>query len=754
MAGGKFSKPRPHRDEERQIEQAFRQVTGQIPKAETPILHEEIAPETPKHSPLSQNTILTEQAQMEEAFRQVTGQKSKPQPIRPPVRPEPAFDLVPDDMEGFFDEPQPEEPADSQPDFLDKLLAFVNQITAPGSKKQTAVLLAICGVSLLVIVVCIALFFGSAADPNDGRILNNVYLADINVGGMTKSEAISALKDTAGRSYTGQDMVIDLSGTELRLTPKDTGIKLDAKAAVNAAYEYGRGGTQAEKEQALLLSESQPYYIGLLPYLQLNTDYILDTLTAYAADSGSTLTQPTYGLEGREPELSADKFNENTPTQTLVIRLGTPGIGFDVNDVYEQVLDAYSLRLFLVTVENVESVQDPETVDLQKIYDEFYIEPKDASVNLQTFETIPGSYGYGFDLEAARKLLAEAKFGEEVRIPMEYIAPDVLDGDSFYKDVLGTHQTRHTTNENRNTNLRLACQAIDGTVIEPGATFSFNQTVGQRTSGKGYKAAPSDSSVAGDTTLGGGISQVSSTLYYAALLADLDITSRRANAFAPNFIDFGLDAAVSWDLYDFSFRNNLGYPIMIGAEVSGGYVRIKILGTEERSHYVMLDYTITRTTDPITEKQEFKYKNEEGYKDGDVVQEGITGYTVKTYKLKYDSATNAQISKDYIATTEYACVNKVVAKVLPEETTPPTEAPTTVPPTTTAPPTTVPPTTAPPETTVPPTTVPPTTEPPATEAPAPTDPPASSEPQPSAEPQSPAENPVTDTPPEPLADAA
>ena len=707
MAGGKFSKPRPHRDEERQIEQAFRQVTGQAPKPEEPIAH------IPNQSPVSRDTVFLEQARIEEALRQ-----SSAQPVQP------AFDL-PEDLEIRFDEPQAQEPEDPQPDLLDKLLAFVNQLTAPGSKKQTAVLLTICGLSLLVIVVCIALFFGSAADPNDGRILDNVYLASINVGGMTKAEAISALKEST--NYTGQDMVIDLSGTELRLEPKSTGAKLDAKAAVNAAYDYGRTGTQSEKEEALALSQVQPYYIGLLPYLELDQDFILDTLNAYAQDSGSTLTQPTYGLEGQEPELSADKFNQNAPTQTLVIRLGTPGIGFDVNDVYEQVLDAYSLHLFLVTVENVESVQEPEEVDLQKIYDEFYIEPKDASVNLQTFEAIPGSYGYGFDLEEAEKLLEEAEYGDEIRIPMEYIAPDVLDGDSFYRDELGSYQTRHTSNENRNTNLRMACQAIDGTVVDPGETFSFNRTVGQRTSARGYKTAPSDSAAGGQTTLGGGISQVSSTLYYAALMSDLDITSRRANSFAPDYIDFGLDAAVSWDLYDFAFRNSLSYPVMIKAEVSGGYVRIRILGTEERNHYVMLDYTITKTTDYKTETRDFAYKNAEGYKDGDIVQEGVTGYTVKTYKLKYDSATSQLLSKDYIATTEYAAVNRIVAKVLPEETTAPTEAPTTVPPTTTAPPTTEPPTTAPPA------TVPPTTEPPA-----PTEPPA--ETQPATESAAPTDN--------------
>lgn len=732
MAGGKFSNPRPHRDEERQIEQAFRQVTGQAPKPESPLL-DPIPLEDEKKSgpiirPVSQDTVVIDEAQIEEAIRQVQTQQDVPPqqtfeslpplPVSRPKKEE--FDLLPEDLDSFFDQPRQEEPEEeAAPDFIDKMLSFFSSLSAPGSKKQTAVLLGICGICLLVIVSCIALFFAGSADPNDGRILDNVYLADIPIGGMTKSEAISAVKEATSHTYGSQDMVIDLSGTQLRLSPKDTGAKLDVKAAVNEAYQYGRTGTKAEKEYIVSLSRTQDYIIGLLPYLDLNQDYIQDTLQSYANDTGSTLTQTTYGLEGREPELSAESFNENAPTQTLVITIGTPGIGFDVKDVFEKVLDAYSLHSFLVTVENVESVKDPDPIDLEKIYEEYYIKPVDASVNLQTFQPIPGSYGYGFDLDDAKKLLAKAKSGDVLRIPMEYIAPDVLEGAAFFQDVLGDHQTRHTSNEDRNTNLRLACEAINGTILDPGETFSFNNIVGQRTSGKGYKTAPADASAKGETVLGGGISQVSSTLYYAAMLSDLDITSRQPNQFAPSFIDYGMDAAVSWDLYDFAFRNNLGYPIQIQAEVSGGYVRVKILGTEERKHYVLMDYAITAVTDPKTEKKEFSFDNPGGYLDGDIIQEGVTGYTVKTYKVKYDLETSQQISRDYVGTTEYASVNKIIAKVLPEETTPPTEAPTTAPPTT-----------------VPPTTVPPATEPPAPE-----------ETQPSTEPPVPEE---TEIPTEPL----
>ncbi|MGN0977504.1 MAG: VanW family protein, partial [Faecousia sp.] len=564
--------------------------------------------------------------------------------------------------EPLFDEPQEEENDGS---FLDTVLDFY-------SKNKKLVLIGLCAFALVLIVGITAIFFFSASGGSDGKILNNVYIAGINVGGMTKNEAISAVNKAV--NYATQDMVVDLSGTELRLSASKVGAKLDVKAAVSAAYDYGRTGTKAEQEKAQ--QATGDHIIGLLPYLELNEDYILETLESYAGDSGSTLTQANYGLEGKQPELAADKFDENAPCQTLVITMGTPGVGFDVDDVYNRILDAYSLHMFLVTVENVESTAEPDPVDLEAIYEEFYIAPVDATVDLRTYKIIPGSYGYGFDLEAAQKLVDQADYGEEVRIPMEYIEPELLDDDSFFQDVLGQCQTLHTSSESRTTNLKLACQALNGVVLNPGESFSFNDTVGQRTTAKGYKTV---SDYVGDELMdvtGGGVSQVSSTLYCAALLADLDVTARISHSFPVGYIDYGLDAAIGWGSPDLKFTNSTSFPVKIEAEVSGGYVKIKILGTEQRSYYIKMESTVTNTYQPQTEYEYFEYDNAEGYRDGDVIQQGVTGYYVKTYKVKYDSQTNALISRDFVANTQYKTVNKIIAQVAPEETEPPTtEAP-------------------------------------------------------------------------------
>ena len=523
-------------------------------------------------------------------------------------------------------------------------------------KHQTPIILGLCGAALLLIILVVSIFFAGRNNEDSTLLAGNVILADVNIQGMTKEEAIKAVKDVTDTTYRYQDMVVDLGMTQLILSPKDTNAQLDVQAAVDAAFA--------------LNPSPEPQYVALLPYLQLDTEYIYSALAKYAEDTGSTLTQTSYGLEGAEPVLATDKFNENTPAQTLVIIMGTPGVGFDARDVYEKVLDAYSLHQFQVTVENVESVSEPDPIDTEAIYKEFYIEPVNASINLQTFETVPGSYGYEFDLEVAQEMVKTAQHGEVLRIPMEYIAPEVLDNDSLFRDTLGQHQTRGTNNDNRNRNLQLACSALNGTVLNPGESLSVSSILNTVS---GFRSAPEDTGL--DDTDQGGVTQVASTLYYAALLSDLNINSRSNHSYLPSFIDYGLDAGK-----DLKLSNSTGYPIRIDAEYSGGYVKVTIVGTEERNYYVMLESSISSSTPAKTVYEDFPYDNDEGYEDGDILQEGSAGYLVKSYRVRYDRKTAKELSRDFLANSQYPAVDQVIARVeAPPETDPPTEPPTEAP---------------------------------------------------------------------------
>ena len=587
------------------------------------------------------------------------------------------FDLM--EKEVPFEEVHPEDAAIEQafldvaedgpetelPLFVEKLLAFVG-------KNRKPVLIGSCVALLAVLIGVIAIFLlGTASDPYEGRILNNVIIGNVNVGGMTRSEAEKAVRSATDDTYTKQDMVIQLPDTTIRLSPADTGAKLDVKSAVKAAYSYGRTGSKAQQQEDYQNSFTGNHTVGLLPYLGLNTDYIRNVLAEYAEEAGNTFRETTYTVEGEQPPLETDKFDENAPGQTLVITLGTPGIGLNMNEIYNRVLDAYSFNLFLIAGEGVSDELLPMELDLDAIYEELYIAPVNASMDSLTFEPIPGVYGYGFDLEATRALLKAAQYGDILEIPMEYIEPEITEGNLLFRDVLGECKTPHSREPRRTANLQLACKMLNEVVLNPGETLSYNDTVGERTAERGFQPAPAYSGTKLVDSIGGGVCQVSSTLYYCALLSDMEIVDRVNHGFPSSYIDYGMDATVNWGGPDFKFRNNTNYPIKIEAWEEDGYVHMRILGTDEKDYYVKMEYEVVGANMPNTEYED--YPADSGFYDGQIISGGANGPIVKTYRCKYSKETGELISRDFETRSSYMSSPIIIARVPNAPTTPPTE---------------------------------------------------------------------------------
>ena len=120
----------------------------------------------------------------------------------------------------------------------------------------------------------------------------------------------------------------------------------------------------------------------------------------------------------------------------------------------------------------------------------------------------------------------------------------------------------------------------------------------------------------------------------------------------------------------------------ISAQLSGGYVRVSIAGTEQRDYYRMLGSEITKTIKPETEFRQYPYDNPEGIRHDDTIQEGREGYQVKSYSVRYDRTTDQKLTSDYIATSNYNPVNYIYAVVETPETSAPTQPsePSTTPP--------------------------------------------------------------------------
>lgn len=185
-------------------------------------------------------------------------------------------------------------------------------------------------------------------------------------------------------------------------------------------------------------------------------------------------------------------------------------------------------------------------------------------------------------------------------------------------------------NEARAHNIRAAAQAINGALVAPGEVFSFNAAVGPRSEEAGYQEAPivvEDDLIPG---LGGGICQISSTLYNAVLLANLRIVARANHSVAPAYVPVGRDATVAYDYIDFRFRNDGPGYVMLTSQVSAGTAVVKVYGDAPQDREVLLSTEIQEKIPPgVIRKEDMSLSPGEELVD----DEGSWGYAVSVYRI-------------------------------------------------------------------------------------------------------------------------
>ena len=530
----------------------------------------------------------------------------------------------------------------------------------------------------LAVLLTAGVWWFFAYTRDDGLIYPNVFAFGVDLGGLTPEEAAAAIHAKTDNTFPTQCLTISLPDTTLTLTPEQTGVSLDVDALVQQAYSYGREGNRWENTQARAEAALSTHELDTAACLTISEGGIRQVVDKAAAAAASTLTQPTATVTGETPDLKLSYKNAMEQTDVahkqLTIVMGTPDRSLDTEALMDTILAHYYANDF-TPISFAYHVTEPEQPDLQALADANTIAPVDAVLDESDYSITHETLGYGFDLEALKTLVAAAGEGETVTVSFTYLPAAVtyesIDA-TLFQDVLGSVSTNHTNDSNRNTNLKLACKALNGKIIRPGETFSYNAALGERTEKKGYK--PAGAYMAGKTveTVGGGICQVSSTLYYACLKADLEIVERTAHGYTVSYMPYGMDATVSWGSLDYKFKNNTDYPIRIEASVSGGQVHVKLIGTDTKDYYVKMTYeTVEGPIEGKTVYEDYKWNNKEGYYDGEVLQTAYTGRTVKTYRVKYSKATDEKISSAYEATSRYKSRDKIVARVEPKPTEPP-----------------------------------------------------------------------------------
>ncbi len=498
----------------------------------------------------------------------------------------------------------------------------------------------------------------------DDKILDNVVVGGINIGGMTKEDAINAITLSVEPGLTGQSMIVRLDNDTLELTPELSGIALDVEDLVDAAFSYGRTGTRLEQSIARAQAKTKTHTIALLPYLRLNLSKVRSAVEAFCSNYSVEMVDPVVQVEGIRPNYRVDGDNSSAVHQVLTITMGSPESILDANDLYYAVLDGYSLFQMEIKYA-VPVLVEPEKPNAQEIFDMYCTSPMDAILDPKTFNVTPEVYGYGFNVFELQRQIDRAEYGQTIQLIMDFLLPDItaeaLAGDLFQDLLVSYTATSTVTTANRNKNLAASCAAINGLVIKAGETFDLNEALGPRTTERGYASAPA---YTGSTSnvIGGGINQTASALYYCALRAGLQIDEHAFHRYAMIYTPMGTDAAMS-TTENLVFTNTTSAPIRILAEAIGSNVKITFMGTEEKEYLLDIESSVISHSLPVTIYQSMQKDNVYGYKDGNIIQSGLTGYTVEVYLCKYDPATGTLVSRELLHTVTYEKRDIIVIKI-------------------------------------------------------------------------------------------
>ena len=534
----------------------------------------------------------------------------------------------------------------------------MNQILHSGkvNKKPIFILLA---VVLIVVIAIFSVGFGIANLSND-KILNGVVIANVDVSNMTKEEAVQAINSIYAEN-TARTIILNYGDFSFEISSDDIGFGYtDATELVEQGYEYGRDGNIFQNNITVLKS-----YMNTENRIQTEEKIDPDKLKAAVEVA---IPEQNIFVKDDYYEVSGDK---------LLITKGVEGKKIDYTTLADKVLEALKTREMNVEIPII--VSTPVSLDIDEVYAKVHKDPVDASYKEgETIEIINEVNGLDFDKEEAKTLYIALESGETAEVALKVTEPKVKVadlGDVLFKTLIATYTSEYdTSDKNRVTNLEIAANKCNNTILYTGDEFSYNKALGHRTTANGYKMGNSYAGGKVVQTVGGGICQVSSTLYNAVLRADLTVTDRTAHGMYVQYVPQSTDATVVDGSIDFKFRNDRKYPVKIVTTCENGVITASIYGVKEADEPTIdIETKILETIEYTTQKQ-----NDSSMKKGTtkVVQKPVNGYVSEAYKVYYKNGKETSrelISKDkYIPTNEIIKVGTKVDKPAEEKVETPT----------------------------------------------------------------------------------
>ena len=500
-------------------------------------------------------------------------------------------------------------------------------------------------VIILLFVIAIALTAFSIVASVNNKIISGVTINGVDVSGLTVNEAEEKLNKQIEETKINE-LNIEYEDYKNTIIRDDLNINYSVKNAVDKAYKIGR-------DNNIILNNFK--IIGTFfskEDIRIETSYNTEMMDSIAEDVSTKLpglvVEYTYCIEDDE----------------LIITPGKAGIALNEEEFRNGILNRFAGNI-LNKDESIMKIpvvnKEPDDIDIEKIYEEIHTEPQDAYIKKDPFEIVVDKDGVDFDIsmEEAKKIVSE-KGKEEYIIPLKITKAKktVKDlGSKAFPDRLSRYSTRYdASNRDRSTNLELSAKKINGTVLLPGEEFSYNKVVGKRTIENGYKNAAVFSNGRVEDGLGGGICQISTTLYNAVLLANLEITERRNHSFVTSYEDPGRDATVVYGVQDFKFKNSRKYPVKIEASVKNGVATMTVMGIKEDVEYDVKIRAYKTATIPYKTEKRKNANLAEGKEK--VIQSGTNGCKAVCYRDLY--LDGKKVKTELLSRDTYSTMKRIV----------------------------------------------------------------------------------------------
>lgn len=472
-----------------------------------------------------------------------------------------------------------------------------NNTYLPRKSSALEIFLIFASIILAIFLICFLTF--TFLNIKNTKIISNIFIQTYDVSNLTQEEAIKKINNII-TSQIPEELTLKHNDYETSISTKELNIQFDTTNAVNNAYKVGRTGNLLQNDLTILQTKFQKKQFTL--NLTLDIESLKKQLQDISGKLPDKVKESSYYIEG----------------SNLILTKGETGAVVDVDKTASEIIEQIqNLNVKNNTIEIATEEKSPSALDIDSIHSELYSEAKDAYFTQNPYSIYPSENGVDFaiSIDDAKAMLKEDK--DEYSIPLKVLYPSVTTnmlGTEAFPNPLSQYSTSYSTkNQKRTTNLRLAANKINGTVLMPGETFSYNKVVGERTIAAGYQEAPIYVSGKVVDGLGGGICQITTTLYNAVVYANLEIVERSNHQFVPSYAPASRDATVVYGSIDFKFKNNRNYPIKILCSVQNGIANFQIYGLKTDNDYeVVISNRVTGTTSNAIYSEAYKILKQNG----------------------------------------------------------------------------------------------------------------------------------------------